>query len=322
MIANLKRNIVFIALALLAWFGYGDLDKEKSKAVASARSALRPIEISDITPRDPPSDWVLTRDPYGLVIAVEKIEPAAGASPRAAGTPSRAPPGRATSVSAGSAGHGSGARGSTGAAAPAGLATAAGSDGSASGATLHPPVTSLAHWAEHAEALLALRTATSPAPPPEPVEAPAPPAELPPVQFTLSLQATLAQAGGGQARISGQTVEVGAALAGFDPYSPPVLRAVEGSVAVVTHRGKDYLLDLDHQAVITVGTPGAATGEAAAAPRTSGGMGGAAGHPRTASTSPPKAAAPSAATQTAAPAPGAPKKATYKARSYPGKPKS
>jgi len=316
-ITNIKRNIVFIALALLAWFGYGDLDQEKSKAAASTKSALRPIELADITAREPPADWVLTRDPYGLVVAVEKVEPAASSSPRTAGKPSRAPPGQATSVSVSSGGQGGGAAGAS--ATPAGAGSEAGA-GAVAHTGLHPAVPSLARWGEHAEALLASLTATSPAPPPELAITPAPPAELPPVQFTLQLQSTLAQTGGGQARISGQTVEVGAALLGFDPYSPPVLRSLEGSVAVVTHRGKDYVLDLDHQAVISVGTPGV---EVAAAPtRESSGMGGGSANSRSRSTAAPKPAAAKAATPATAPAPGAPKKATYKARSYPGKPKS
>jgi hypothetical protein len=78
-------------------------------------------------------------------------------------------------------------------------------------------------------------------------------AALPPQPFTLVLQSTLALPDGGQARINGQTLDIGQALLGVDAQAPPVLAAVTGSIAVVRHRGREHVLDLDGQARIDVG---------------------------------------------------------------------
>jgi len=77
---------------------------------------------------------------------------------------------------------------------------------------------------------------------------------LPDVEFTLHLEATLGKGSNGIARVSGRIVNVGEAIVGLDPYAPPVLRSVNGSSAVLVHRGEVYLMDLDHVPSITVDT--------------------------------------------------------------------
>jgi hypothetical protein len=309
-ILTLKRNVVYLALALLVWLGYSDLNEVKEAAAAATKNPLRPIEAADVEGREPDPDWVLARDPYELVKPVAHVErKSSGPSPRAA-----AEANSTTHVSRSATVHMAGGVLLPGPPVP-GLHS-----------LLHVTGVDLSHWQEIADALAARDTQTCDAPP---VEPPPPPPPLPAVQFTLHLQSTLALAAGNQARISGQTVVVGDTLKNLDPYAPPVLRSVDGSVAVVTDRGIDYVLDLDHNATIEVIAGGPAMADAsaaAAAPRPSGqAMGHGGTNPRTSNRAPTGGATPpkaAAAKPAAAPAPGAPKKGNYKARSYPGKPKS
>ena len=77
--------------------------------------------------------------------------------------------------------------------------------------------------------------------------------------FTVNLESILAVAGGGQARLNGRTVQVGEAIPGLDPESPPVLYAVEGTTAVLRHRGELHVLDLLSDPYWQVGGPAPAT---------------------------------------------------------------
>ncbi len=72
---------------------------------------------------------------------------------------------------------------------------------------------------------------------PEPEAMPAP---LP--EFVL--EALLVHEGGGGARICGQDVRVGEAIAGIDAEQPPVLVRVERGAAYVLHRGIEVRIEL------------------------------------------------------------------------------
>lgn len=108
---------------------------------------------------------------------------------------------------------------------------------------------------------LAEETLAPPPPEPEPVE------ELPPA-FVLTLD-SLVDLGpaGGLARINGQSLTVGQVVAGVDPEDPPVLEALDGSRAVLSHRGRQLVLDLAGQPTLAVRPPSAADAAAPALPR-------------------------------------------------------
>jgi hypothetical protein len=80
---------------------------------------------------------------------------------------------------------------------------------------------------------------------------------LPDVKFTLVLEATLGGGAHGIARVSGRIVNVGQVIEDLDPDTPPILRSVTGSRAVIVHRGDVYVLDLDHNPSVTVDTAAA-----------------------------------------------------------------
>ena len=65
-----------------------------------------------------------------------------------------------------------------------------------------------------------------------------------PEPFTLVLETVLDFPGNSQARISGQTVQVGGKLSGFDSLRPPVLAWIGGTKVKVRYRGRSYVLDL------------------------------------------------------------------------------
>jgi len=81
-------------------------------------------------------------------------------------------------------------------------------------------------------------TTEAAAPAEEPPEPPPPPVPV------FLLEALLVHDGGGGARICGQDLLVGDAIAGIDAQDPPVLLRVERSAAIVLHRGVEHRLEL------------------------------------------------------------------------------
>jgi len=73
--------------------------------------------------------------------------------------------------------------------------------------------------------------------------------------FTLRLDAVLAGASGGVARISGHTLRLGDAVPGCDKAHPPVLSAIRGDGVTITYRGTRLRLDITKQPEHTVKAP-------------------------------------------------------------------
>src|SRR5690606_39013263 len=94
-------------------------------------------------------------------------------------------------------------------------------------------------------AAVSLGAAAEPAPPQDPGEARAP--------VRLWVDAVLATAGGGQARVGGHVVQVGGEWRGADEDAPPVLLAVRGTAVDVGYRGERYALHLDGEPVVVAG---------------------------------------------------------------------
>jgi len=67
-----------------------------------------------------------------------------------------------------------------------------------------------------------------------------------------------------QARINGRTVEEGEAMPFLDALDPPVLQRVQDTSIVVSHDGREYVVDLLANPVLQVGEPAVAAAAAAA----------------------------------------------------------
>ena len=311
MVEILRRHAAILAIAILAWLGWGDLNPDAGKKKAEAKTVKLEILPEDLRVRGPDETLPPIVDPYRL--AEDAARDAAARAAAAAARPGGKKPAATTSASTPEAGA---PRAQAAPAAPLDpadmaiawlatvrslgrdlLAAARGQDdppagGAAPGSSAGSP------------------TGSAPA---QGAGAPPPPK---PVSFVLHLESTLAMADGGQARISGQTVQVGASLQGLDPEKPPRLLSVRGTEAVVAHGDDVYVLDLASRPVVTVGDPALAVAEATPVQ-----AGGASSTERPRGTRGPTSAGPAAPKAPAAAKPASGTKGGYKVRELPSKKK-
>jgi len=73
--------------------------------------------------------------------------------------------------------------------------------------------------------------------------------------FTLRLDAVLAGANGGVARISGHTLRIGEPVPGCDKAHPPVLTAIRGDGVTITYRAVPLDLDISKRPERTIKAP-------------------------------------------------------------------
>ena len=256
MVDLLRRHAAIVVALVLAWLGYSDMNPDVGKKKAEAKIERREIGEASLRLRGPDEHLPAIVDPYRLAedaardaaIRAAKLAAKPGSAPaRPAGSPGSHPTTGGSPKPAGSAGPQLPSDPAEVAAAWLGALRLLGRD-----------VTAFARDLVHGPA---------PAGPPAPgaLGAPGAMAEPPPrpVTFVLHLESTLSLPDGGQARISGQTVEVGASLEGLDPEKPPRLLSVRGTEAVVAHGDDLYVLDLVTRPVVTVGEPALAAADAA-----------------------------------------------------------
>ena len=277
MIDLVRKHVVILASAVLGWSGYSFYDAGQAKAEAQAKGQMTEIGAKFLALRDPAVPFVVASDPYRFDRPAEHHAPTAVASAHP---------------------------------------DADAWNDAFVGPVLPPPtpplsqadlVIALAGALRLANEALARGTpATATAVPRaggDDAGTPVAPAEPRRAGFVLVLQSTLDMATGGQARINSRTVEAGEAMPFLDALAPPVLERVEGTSIVVSHDGREYVVDLLENPVLLVGDPAAAESATAAS---------------AAASAPAKQAAPSAAKPApatgGAPAPNGGKKGTYRVR--------
>ncbi|HEX5011505.1 MAG TPA: hypothetical protein VFY71_14005 [Planctomycetota bacterium] len=278
MIDLLRRHAALVVALVFVWLGWSDLNPDAGKKKAEAKIERLEIGASCLRIREPDERLPALVDPYRL--AKDAAHEEAIRAAKAAATQGRKP----ADASAGPSGPG------------AALATSGRSspDTAVPHAATQPadPLETAAAWLAAARMLgrdvLAFGRHLLDGPGWSP-GAPAGKAPKPSPSFVLHLEATLSLPDGGQARICGQTVQVGESLQGLDPEEPPCLLSVRGTEAVVAHGDDLYVLDLVSRPVVTVGEPARAVADAARVQ-----AGGAVDQP------PPRAAAPKPAASSAA----------------------
>ncbi len=232
----IRKNAALLTGVLLVWMTYSDLDAEAGEKKAVAKGKLAGIPKEYFVQRDPDQPLVELRDPCQLIVRETTTK---GASSRSAR--------QSSSTAAGTDG---GLRFN----APAWTSTPEQVAGAWAGAMTKLSgdlVAGMREWdplglGGHAEQMAKEQKAE--------VAAKKALAARPPAHFELVLDSVLHMPGGGVARISGQTVNVGDPLLGMDDYSPPVLKQVTSSRAVVAWREETYVLDLDTRPRVSVGT--------------------------------------------------------------------
>lgn len=237
MIDLVRKHIVILAGAVLGWSGYSFYDAGQAKPEAQAKAQMTEIGPKFMALRDPSVAFVVSNDPYRFEGAAERV---------------------VRSVPAHAATH---------------AAAAAGADAAASvwddsfvGPILPPPAPPLSQGDLVVALAGALRLANEAlargvAPATGLAAAPAEPRRA---GFVLVLQSTLDLGVGAQARINGRTVEEGEAMPFLDALDPPVLQRVQNTSIVVSHDGREYVVDLLANPVLQVGEPAVAAAAAAA----------------------------------------------------------
>jgi hypothetical protein len=304
MVEILRRHAAILAIAILAWLGYGDLNPDSGKKKAEAKTVKLEILPSALRVRGPDETLPPIVDPYRLKEDAERDAAAIAAA--AAARPSAR---KSAAARSGSTPDASGPRAPAAPADPADMAIA----WLATVRTLGRDLLAAVRGLDHPPAPAAGAAPAPGAASPQGATAPPPPK---PVSFVLHLESTLATPDGGQARISGQTVQVGASLQGLDPEKPPRLLSVRGTEAVVAHGDDVYVLDLASRPVVTVGNPALAAAEATPVQ-----AGGASSTERPRGTRGPTSAGPAAPKAPAAAKPASGTKGGYKVRKLPTKKK-
>jgi hypothetical protein len=250
----LRRHAAIVVALVFVWLGWSDLNPDAGKKKAEAKIERLEIGPSCLRVRAPDERLPTLIDPYRLAedaaheeaIRAAKAAAAKGSKPADGGARPSGEPDAALASS-----------GTSSPAQPAPHATAG---------QPADPLETAAAWLAAARMLgrdvLAFGRHLLEGPRPAP-GAPAGAASKPSPSFVLHLEATLSLPDGGQARICGQTVQVGESLQGLDPEKPPCLLSVRGTEAVVAHGDDLYVLDLVSRPVVTVGEPARAVAVAA-----------------------------------------------------------
>jgi len=281
----LRRHVAILVALVFAWLVYSDLNPDLGKKKAEAKIERFEIDELDLRLRGTGESLPPLVDPYRLAEDAAREAAIKAAAPGVRGSKPAGGSGASGAATAGGGSHPSYA----GPPQPADAADAA----VAWLVALRLLGRDVTGFARH---LFGAPEPVSEAQARAQVEAPGQ-AQVPvkSATFVLHLESTLSLPDGGQARISGQTVEVGASLEGMDPEKPPRLLSVRGTEAVVAHGDDLYVLDLVSRPVVTVGEPALAAADAPRAP-----VGGA--MPRAAARPAPASPPPAAAATSGAPA--------------------
>jgi len=325
MIDFVRKNIVIITAAVLAWMGWSFLDEGNAKKEANAKASLAAIPAACLALRDVAAPLPSVLDPYHCerFPSLMRVDPATASKDKAPAAAAARGSATKPPATAGAAGARRSSTSATKAATTAPRVDAPPLSAALPAALPFELPSSTAQLAAlilgaGASGSLSMRDAAGQAallwaPPVAPAKAaPAEPAAAAPRRsFTLVLQSTIDMPDARQARVCGRTVMEGETLPFLDAVEPPLLEKVSGSGAVVLYGGRRYALDVNACPMVVVGEP-AAEKTAAAKPAAASG----------AKAAPPKGAPKPKAAAAAAPAAksAAPAKGTYRVRGKNKKP--